>query len=59
MLCVELPSDQALPVSLDEVSVTDPPSQKAKDPLAATVGGEGMGLTITTVGKDTPEAQPF
>ncbi len=50
--CVVAPVDHVLPVTLDEVNVTEPPEQKAVGPLAEIVGVIGNGLTVTVVGLD-------
>ena len=51
--------DQVLPVALEEVSTTEPPAQKVVEPPAVTVGVEGNGLTVTTVGAELAVQFPF
>ena len=51
--------DQVLPVALDEVSTTEPPAQKVVEPPAVTVGAEGNGFTVTTVGAELAVQFPF
>lgn len=59
MLCVVAPFDQVFPVAADEVSVTDPPSQNVNAPLAETVGADGTAFTVTAIGEEAGELQPF
>jgi hypothetical protein len=43
--CVVAPVDQRLPVSAEDVSVTEPPAQKELGPLMVGVGGSGFEVT--------------
>jgi hypothetical protein len=51
------PFDQRFPAVADEVSVTEPPSQKVVAPEAVIVGVAGTGFTITGITFDVPEEQ--
>ena len=53
------PVDQTLPLAADELSTTEPPSQKVVEPLAVMVGVAGVGFTVTAIAVDAPEEQPF
>ena len=56
--CVVAPFDQTLSVAEEDVNVTDPPSQNVVAPLAVIAGVAGIGCTITSVARETPEAHP-
>lgn len=51
--------DHIFPLAEDEVSVTDPPSQKVRGPSAVIVGVVGMVFTVTVTGVVSEEEQPF
>ena len=57
--CVVSVVDQVFPVAEEEVSVTEPPVQNARGPLAVIVGVAGTGFTVTTVGTDEDEQLPL
>ena len=57
--CVVSPVDQMLSVAEEEVSTTDPPSQKVVGPLAVIVGTAGTGLTVTGMTFEAMEEHPF
>ena len=58
MLAVVSPVDHKLPLASDEVSVTDPPSQKVVTPLTVIIGVAGVAFTITFVEAETGDKQP-
>ncbi len=49
------PLDHALPVALEDVSITDPPLQNVVALPAVIVGAGGVGLTVTVVAADVDE----
>jgi hypothetical protein len=53
------PSDQVFPVALDEVNITEPPEQKVVGPLALIIDVVGIEFTVTVVGLDDVEHDPF
>ena len=57
--CVVSPVGQMLSVADEEVSTTDPPSQKVVGPLVVIVGTTGTGLTVTVVGAELADVHPF
>jgi len=57
--CVVDPSDQVFPVALDEVNITEPPEQKVVGPLALIIDVVGIEFTVTVVGLDDVEHDPF
>ena len=59
MDCVVAPLDQVLPVALDDVSTTEPPAQKVVEVPAVTVGAEGNGFIVTTVGAELAAQFPL
>ena len=57
--CVVSPVDQRFPLEAEEVSMTEPPSQKVVGPAAVIVGTEGTGFTVTFVGELNRLVHPF
>ena len=57
--CVVAPFDQVFPVALEEVKVTEPPEQNVVAPLAFIVGVLGAVFTVTVVGLEEAEHDPF
>ena len=57
--CVVAPFDQVFPVALEEVKVTEPPEQNVVAPLAFIVGVLGAVFTVTDVGLEEAEHDPF
>ena len=57
--CAVAPFDQVFPVALDEVNVTEPPEQKVVGPPALIVGVVGTVFTVTVVGLEDVEHDPF
>lgn len=53
------PLDHKLFEAYDEVSVTLPPEQKEVGPFALIIGAAGIGFTVTTVGDEEGDTQPF
>ena len=53
------PFDQVFPEDADEVSVTLLPLQKVVGPPGVITGAVGMAFTVTIVGADTSDVQPF
>ena len=57
--CVVAPFDQVFPEAFDDVNVTDPPEQKVVGPLVEMVGAIGAEFTVTLIGLDVAEQDPF
>lgn len=56
---VRAPFDHVLPVDADEVNVTVCPVHNVVEPLVEMVGTDGVGFTVTVIGADADEVQPF
>ena len=58
MDCVVSPVDQVLSIAEEEVSTTEPPSQKVVGPLTVIVGTAGIGLTVMISSVEISEQAP-